>query len=138
MSFQKRYPSPFRPILHLNSDETLLLSGVKVALVVRGEQTWYTARRQLSHAHYFRQDMTLAVFSDACCISYLSNLPLLIGQHEIVDICHKNRCGTTLKLVERICDGRHQRTRVTASKRSLISLFDFPSKNQTRITDRIF
>ena len=114
----------------LKQRQTLLLSGLTVALVVRSEKTWHPSRRQLSHAQYFMQDMTHAVFWDACCLGDLAHLQSAVYQYEIVDFFHvilhgirfrciwawliKNRRATTLKLVKPIFDGRQRRRSVTA------------------------
>ena len=87
-------------------------------------------------------DMTLAVFWDVHCLSYLAHFQSAIWEYEIVDFIHvilcgirfrgtwawfiKNQCATTLKLVKPIFDGRHRRRRVTVH--SIQALFDFAAR----------
>ena len=138
----KRRRNSFRQCLTLKQRQTLLCSGLTVALVVRSEKTRHPSRRQLSHAQYFVQDMTHALFSDSYCLSYLAHLQSVDCQHEIVDfinvILHcsrfrgtwawliKNRFATTLKFVKSIFDGHHRRRRVKVY--SIQALFDFAAR----------
>lgn len=58
----------------LKQRQKRLWSGLTIALLVWSEQTRYTSCWGLSHAQYFVEDMSHAVFWDACCLSYLASL----------------------------------------------------------------
>ena len=136
----------------LKQRQTLLWNGLTVAIVVRSEQTQHSSRRKLSHAQYFMQDMTHAVFW--CLMSQLSRTPWIGSlprrdhgfftlSSVVVDFGAPGR-GSSKINVQPLWNSLNQFLTVategeespyTASKCSSISLRDFPSKNKNRITD---
>ena len=124
------------------------------------ELTRHPSRRQFSHAQYFMQDSFLmlniscAIFWDSYCLSYFAHLQSAVCQYEIVNFFTlfsviadfgapwrgssktdvRPRWNSLNQFLTVAIEG--EESPYTASKRSLISLRDFPSKNMNRITDR--
>ena len=126
--------------------QTLLWSGLTVALGVQSEQTRHPSLRQLSHAQYFMQDMTHAVFEmhTVSAISRTFNRRFANTRSWIFFTLGsrfrgtwawliKNRRATTLKLVKPILDGRNRRRRVAIH--NIQALFDFAARFPLQIQE---